>query len=74
MGDFRLGNLEALLNNGVHMIFFFLGWNFAKENRPCSQLEYHAHSFLLDILNHATSLSFQLDRGKQGPTPAEEAE
>lgn len=56
------------------MWFFFLGWNFANENRPCSQLEYHAHSFLLDILNHVTPLAFQLGSEKQGPTPAEEAE
>lgn len=73
VGDFRLGNVETLLNNSIRMIFF-LGWNFTKEDRLCSQLEYHTHSFLLDILNHVTFLSFQLGREEQGPTLAEKAE
>lgn len=53
---------------------FFLGWNFTKENRQCSQLEYHVHSFLLDILKHVTSLAFQLGRKKWCSTLGEEAE
>lgn len=53
---------------------FFFGWNCTKENRPCSQLEYHAHSFLLDVSKHVTSLVFQLGREKWGPSLAEETE
>lgn len=72
MGDFRLGNIEVLLNNGIHMIF--LEWNCNKENRRCSQLEYHARLLLLTVLKHVTSLAFQLNREKWGSALAEEAE
>lgn len=69
VGGFRLGNIEVLLNNGIHMIF--LEWNYTKENRRCSQLQYRACLLLLTVLKHVTSLAFQLDREKW---EAEEAE
>lgn len=52
--------------------FFWLDLYQGKQT--CSQLEYHAHSFLLDVLKHVTSLVFQLGREKWGPSLAEEAE